>query len=85
MLDIGAGNGMVGEQLVDMGAEQVGGVDIIEEAAQALERDRPGIYKDYDVADLTNLPPMVERSPVGWPSISKRILCARRTPRVFAG
>jgi len=62
VLDIGAGNGMVGEQLVDMGAEEVVGVDIIEEAAQALERDRPGIYKDYFVADLTDLPSTVERS-----------------------
>jgi len=62
VLDIGAGNGMVGEQLVDMGADEVVGVDIIDEAAQALERDRPGIYKDYFVADLTNLPPNVERS-----------------------
>jgi SAM-dependent methyltransferase len=62
VLDIGAGNGMVGEKLVDMGADEVVGVDIIEEAAQALERDRPGIYKDYFVADLTDLPPEVEQS-----------------------
>ncbi len=61
-LDIGAGNGMVGEQLVDLGASTVVGIDIIEEAAEAAQRDRPGIYDDYHVADLTNLKPEVERS-----------------------
>lgn len=61
-LDIGAGNGMVGEELVNIGVDEVVGVDIIEEAAQALKRDRPGLYKDYFVADLTNLPSEVENS-----------------------
>lgn len=55
VLDVGAGNGMVGEQLAEMGAEQIVGVDIIEEAAEAAERDRPGVYDDYLVADLTDL------------------------------
>lgn len=62
VLDIGAGNGMVGEQLVSIGAESVVGIDIIEEAADALHRDRPGIYKDYFVADLTQLPDKVAQS-----------------------
>jgi len=61
-LDIGAGNGMVGEQLVDIGADAVVGIDIIDEAAEALERDRPDIYADYHVADLTSLTPRVERA-----------------------
>lgn len=61
VLDIGAGNGMVGERLVEMGADSVVGIDIIEEAARALERDRPGIYDDYYVADLTDLPAPVEK------------------------
>jgi predicted TPR repeat methyltransferase len=55
VLDLGAGNGMVGEQLAEMGAEEIIGVDIIEEAAQAAERDRPGVYDDYHVLDLTDL------------------------------
>ena len=55
VLDIGAGNGMVGEQLAEMGVKSIVGVDIIEEAAQAVRRDRPGIYEDYYVADLTRL------------------------------
>jgi len=55
VFDLGAGNGMVGEELADMGAEMIVGVDIIEEAAIATERDRPGIYEDYFVKDLTDL------------------------------
>lgn len=56
ILDVGAGNGMVGEQLQEMGADQIVGVDIIEEAAEATERDRPGVYDDYHVVDLTEIP-----------------------------
>ena len=59
--DIGAGNGMVGEQLADIGVEEIVGVDIIEEAASAAERDRPGLYDDYYVCDLTALGDDVRR------------------------
>jgi hypothetical protein len=62
VLDIGAGNGMVGEQLVEVGAETLVGVDIIEEAATALDRDRPDLYDEYHVADLTELPEEVAQS-----------------------
>jgi len=55
-LDIGAGNGMVGEELAERGVGSVVGVDIIEEAAEAAQRDRPGVYEKYFVADLTDLP-----------------------------
>lgn len=61
VLDIGAGNGMVGEQLVQIGADTVMGIDIIEEAADAAERDRPGVYEDYWVEDITQLPEAVEK------------------------
>jgi len=61
VLEVGAGNGMVGEELQGMGAPTIVGVDIIEEAAQAAERDRPGVYDDYVVADLTDLPPDARR------------------------
>ncbi len=61
-LDIGAGNGMVGEQLADIGAKTIVGVDILPEAAHALERDRPGLYDEYHVADLTAMSPGVKTS-----------------------
>jgi predicted TPR repeat methyltransferase len=57
VLEVGAGNGMVGEELDELGVPTIVGVDIIEEAAAAAERDRPGIYDDYLVLDLTAIPP----------------------------
>lgn len=56
VFDVGAGNGMVGEQLESLGVPTIVGADIIEAAAQATERDRPGIYDDYLVVDLTDIP-----------------------------
>ena len=61
VLDVGAGNGMVAERLMEIGADSVVGIDIIEEAAVAAERDRPGLYDEYHVADLTRLPENVTR------------------------
>ncbi len=55
VLDVGAGNGMVGEELRRAGVGQVMGIDIIPEARTAAERDRHGVYRDYLVADLTAL------------------------------
>lgn len=52
VLDLGAGNGIVGEELAEMGAGLIVGADIIEEAAAAAERDRPGIYDNYHVTDM---------------------------------
>jgi SAM-dependent methyltransferase len=52
VLDLGAGNGIVAEELARVGLEHFVGIDIIPEAAQAAERDRPGLYADYVVADL---------------------------------
>lgn len=57
VLDLGAGNGIMGEELVDLGVDAVVGVDIIPEAAEAARRDRPEVYDDYHVVDMTNLPP----------------------------
>lgn len=57
VLDVGAGNGIVGEELRELGAGAVFGVDILEEAAAAVHRDRPGVYDQYLVADLTDLAP----------------------------
>ncbi len=59
VLDLGAGNGMVGEALRKRGFEDVVGVDIEPAAGAATERDRPGVYSAYHVCDL--LSPSEER------------------------
>ncbi len=64
VLDVGAGNGMVGEELRKLGVGTVYGIDIIPEAVSAAERDRPGVYDEYLVADLTDLSPE-ERETLG--------------------
>lgn len=56
VLDLGAGNGMVGEALKEIGARTFVGVDVVREAREACQRDRPGLYRDYVVADFTELP-----------------------------
>lgn len=56
VLDVGAGNGMVGDELAGRGVEQMIGIDLIPEAKEAALRDRPGIYSDYFIADLTDFP-----------------------------
>ena len=56
VLDVGAGNGIVGEELTDMGVQRVVGVDIIDEARDAAMRDRPDVYDEYLVTDLCDLP-----------------------------
>lgn len=55
VLDLGAGNGMVGEQLRERGVRRLAAVDIIEEAANAARRDRPDVYERYHVGDIMNL------------------------------
>ena len=62
VLDLGAGNGMVGDCLKQLGCGTVVGVDILEEAAQAAERDRPGLYAEYVVGDLTDPSPEVREA-----------------------
>lgn len=56
-LDLGAGNGAMGEVLANCGVSRRIGVDIIPEARDAAFRDRPGVYDEYFVADFTNLKP----------------------------
>lgn len=55
VLDLGAGNGMMGEQLRKQGVARLIGADIIPEAKEATERDRPMIYDAYYIADFCNL------------------------------
>lgn len=55
-LDFGAGNGQVGERLTrEIGCEVLVGLDILPQAMEAAQRERPGIYDQYYVADLANL------------------------------
>jgi SAM-dependent methyltransferase len=61
VLDLGAGNGMVGEQLADIGVEAMVGIDLLPEAAAAAKRDRPGVYEAYYACDLTVLPDTLRR------------------------
>ncbi len=66
VLDLGAGNGMVGERLFEYGVARIVGLDICEMAYKALERDRPGIYDAYYVVDLTNLSEGVRSELTSW-------------------
>jgi hypothetical protein len=56
VLDLGAGNGMVGHELQNYNVDLCVGVDIIPEAKEATLRDRPWCYDDYFINDLTDLP-----------------------------
>lgn len=55
VLDFGAGNGMMGEELQVQGVARVVGADISDMAMRATQRDRPGVYDDYFVADFCRL------------------------------
>lgn len=54
VLDLGAGNGMVGEELQVHGVARIVGMEISGAAKAATERDRPGVYDDFLVADLSS-------------------------------
>lgn len=55
VLDLGAGNGMMGQELKKIGVARLVGADIITEAKIATQRDRPGVYDEYYVKDFTDL------------------------------
>jgi hypothetical protein len=57
VLDLGAGNGMMGEALKSFGISRLVGADIIPEARDACFRDRPALYDEYYVSDFTQLSP----------------------------
>ena len=52
VLDLGAGNGCVAEELHRLSVAKIVGLDITPEAEEAAQRDRPGIYDDYLVGDI---------------------------------
>lgn len=61
VIDLGAGNGLVGDELRRVGATRVIALDILEEARTAAQRDNPYVYSDYIVADMTNPSDDVDR------------------------
>lgn len=61
VVDLGAGNGIMGEALHALGTRRVVGIDLIAEAEMAAARDRPWVYNDYVVTDMTAPPPAVQR------------------------
>ena len=61
VLDFGAGNGMEGPELQNIGVDHVVGADIIEEGKISTERDRGWAYADYVVDDFTQLSPENEK------------------------
>jgi hypothetical protein len=55
VLDVGAGNGPVAEQLRLAGVRTIEGADCLPEARMAADRDRPGSYSRYYVEELERL------------------------------
>ncbi|MCA9044783.1 MAG: class I SAM-dependent methyltransferase [Planctomycetaceae bacterium] len=66
VLDLGAGNGMMGEVLKQHGVARLVGADIIPEAKDACYRDRPEVYDEYYVADFTGLKPETAEDLAEW-------------------
>lgn len=66
VLDFGAGNGMAAEALNAFGVARLIGADIEPEARKALERDRPGLYDQYYIADFTDLDDDLREELFGW-------------------
>lgn len=66
VLDLGAGNGMMGAVLKSHGVARLVGVDIIPEAREATFRDRPELYDEYYVADFTQLTPELGEELSDW-------------------
>lgn len=65
VLDVGAGNGMMGEVLAEAGVGELVGVDILIEAEEAAQRDRPGLYREYFSVDLLQPPQQVDDALAG--------------------
>lgn len=66
VIDLGAGNGMMGEILRREGVARLVGVDIIPEARDAAYRDRSAVYDDYYIEDFANLSPGVSDELRDW-------------------
>lgn len=61
VLELGAGSGIVGRNLKNMGIGYLTGLDILESAKEAVERDKPDLYDNYYAVDLTQVPQQIEQ------------------------
>jgi predicted TPR repeat methyltransferase len=61
IFDIAAGTGLFGKNIAKYGVKSIVGVDIVPEAAEAAQRDYPGVYEKYYVEDLTNISPTAQQ------------------------
>ena len=59
VLDLGAGTGLVGGLVRELGVGAVVGLDALAAGREAALRDRPGVYRDYLVGDLADPAPGV--------------------------
>ena len=66
VLDLGAGNGLMGAELKKYGVSRLVGIDIISEAKRATERDRPEIYDAYETIDFCNLDEVEKEDLYSW-------------------
>jgi SAM-dependent methyltransferase len=66
VLDLGAGNGLMGEALITHGVSRMVGADIIPEARDSAERDRPHIYDSYYIMDFCDLKPEETQELQSW-------------------
>jgi hypothetical protein len=60
VFDLGAGNGVSGEELRARGVRALVASDSSAAARQAAQRDRPGLYAEYLVGDTDELPQVAE-------------------------
>ncbi|CAB1276400.1 class I SAM-dependent DNA methyltransferase [Candidatus Nitrosacidococcus tergens] len=65
-LDLGAGNGIMGEELKKQGVSRLIGVDIIPEAYEAMIRDRPNLYDSYYIEDFCRLDTKTRKEIASW-------------------
>jgi len=66
VLDLGAGNGMVGDELQKHGVARIVGIDISEPAAMAVQRDRPGVYDEFYSMDMSAMSADQREELTGW-------------------
>ncbi|NEO98486.1 MAG: hypothetical protein F6K58_07375 [Symploca sp. SIO2E9] len=61
ILELAAGVGLVGKSLKDKGVKSIVGVDLIQEAAEAVKRDRPDAYDRYYVEKLPHVTEEIQK------------------------